>query len=38
MFDLIDATGIARKDDPRLRDVEEEMIRSHASGPPFVRV
>ena len=30
MFDLIDATGTARKDDPRLRNVEEEMIRSHA--------
>lgn len=30
MFDVIDATGTARKDDPRMRDVEREMIRSHA--------
>ncbi len=30
MFGFIDATGSARKDDPRLRDVEAEMIRSHA--------
>lgn len=30
MFDFIDATGSARKDDPSLRDVENEMIRSHA--------
>ena len=30
MFDFIDATGTARKDDPRMRDVEREMIRSHA--------
>ena len=30
MFEFIDATGTARKDDPRLREVEGEMIRSHA--------
>ena len=30
MFDVIDATGTARKDDPCMRDVEREMIRSHA--------
>lgn len=30
MFDFIDATGSACKDDPRLRNVEEEMIRCHA--------
>lgn len=30
MFDVIDATGTARKDDPRMSDVEREMIRSHA--------
>ena len=30
MFDFIDTTGSARKDDPRMRDVEGEMIRSHA--------
>ena len=30
MFDFIDATGTARKDDPRMRNVEREMIRSHA--------
>jgi hypothetical protein len=30
LFDFIDATGTARKDDPRMRDVEREMIRSHA--------
>ena len=29
MFDFIDATGTARKDAPRMRDVEREMIRSH---------
>ncbi len=28
MFDFIDATGTARKDDPCMRDVEREMIRS----------
>lgn len=30
MFDVIDATGTARKDDPRMSNVEREMIRSHA--------
>ena len=29
MFDLIDATGTGRKSDPRMRNVEAEMIRSH---------
>lgn len=30
IFEAIDATGTIRKDDPRLRDIEAEMIRSHA--------
>ena len=30
LFEAIDATGTIRKDDPRLRDIEAEMIRSHA--------
>ena len=30
MFDMIDATGSGYKNDPRMRDVEAEMIRSHA--------
>jgi len=30
MFDLIDATGSGFKNDPRMRNVEAEMIRSHA--------
>ena len=30
MFDTIDATGSCYKDDPLMRDVEDEMIRSHA--------
>ena len=30
MFDTIDATGSGYKDDPLMRDVEGEMIRSHA--------
>ena len=29
MFDTIDATGSGRKSDPRMRNVEAEMIRSH---------
>ena len=29
MFDMIDATGLGNKNDPRMRDVEAEMIRSH---------
>ena len=29
MFDLIDATGSGDKRDPRMRNVEAEMIRSH---------
>ena len=29
MFDMIDATGLSNKNDPRMRDVEAEMIRSH---------
>ena len=29
MFDIIDATGSGDKRDPRMRDVEAEMIRSH---------
>ena len=29
MFDIIDATGSAYKNDPRMRNVEGEMIRSH---------
>ena len=29
MFDIIDATGRCDKRDPRMRDVEAEMIRSH---------
>ena len=29
MFDTIDATGTGRKSDPRMRNVEAEMIRSH---------
>ena len=29
MFDIIDATGAGDKRDPRMRDVEAEMIRSH---------
>ena len=29
MFDTIDATGLGNKKDPRMRDVEAEMIRSH---------
>ena len=29
-FETIDATGSGRKDDPRMREVEGEMIRSHA--------
>ena len=28
MFDTIDATGKGRKSDPRMRNVEAEMIRS----------
>lgn len=30
IFEAIDATGTIRKDDPRLRDIEAEMIRSHS--------
>lgn len=30
IFEAIDATGTIRKDDPRLRNIEAEMIRSHA--------
>ena len=30
MFDMIDATGSGYKNDPRMRHVEAEMIRSHA--------
>ena len=30
IFEAIDATGTIRKDDPHLRDIEAEMIRSHA--------
>lgn len=30
LFEAIDATGTIRKDDPHLRDIEAEMIRSHA--------
>ncbi len=30
IFEAIDATGTTRKDDPRLRNIEAEMIRSHA--------
>ena len=29
MFDIIDATGDGNKNDPRMREVEDEMIRSH---------
>lgn len=29
MFDVIDATGSGYHDDPRMREVEAEMIRSH---------
>ena len=29
MFDMIDATGAGDKNDPRMRNVEAEMIRSH---------
>ena len=29
MFDVIDATGSLSKKDPRIRDIEAEMIRSH---------
>jgi acetyltransferase-like isoleucine patch superfamily enzyme len=29
IFRLIDATGLGNKNDPRMRDVEAEMIRSH---------
>ena len=29
MFDMIDATGSGYKNDPRMRNVEAEMIRSH---------
>ena len=29
MFDIIDATGSGDKRDPRMRNVEAEMIRSH---------
>ena len=29
MFDVIDATGSGDKRDPRMRNVEAEMIRSH---------
>ena len=29
MFDIIDSTGAGDKRDPRMRDVEAEMIRSH---------
>ena len=29
MFDTIDATGLGNNKDPRMRDVEAEMIRSH---------
>lgn len=30
MFDMIDATGAGYKNAPGMRDVEAEMIRSHA--------
>jgi len=30
MFDVIDATGSGYKNDPRMRNVEAEMIRSHS--------
>ncbi len=30
MFEIIDATGSGNKQDPRMRDIEAEMIRSHA--------
>jgi len=30
MFDIIDATGSINKNDPHMRDIEGEMIRSHA--------
>ena len=30
MFEIIDATGSGDKQDPRMRDIEAEMIRSHA--------
>ena len=33
MFDLIDATGSGDKRDPRMRNVEAEMIRSHVEKP-----
>jgi len=29
MFDMIDATGSGYKNDPRMRNIEAEMIRSH---------
>lgn len=29
MFDIIDTTGDGNKNDPRMREVEDEMIRSH---------
>ena len=29
MFDMIDAAGLGYKNDPRMRNVEAEMIRSH---------
>ena len=30
MFDVIDTTGSGHKTDPRMRDIEGEMVRSHA--------
>ena len=33
MFDTIDATGTGRKSDPRMRNVEAEMIRSKTHRP-----
>ena len=33
MFDMIDATGSGYKNDPRMRNVEAEMIRSHERIP-----
>ena len=32
MFDVIDATGSGNKNDPRMRNVEAEMIRKNFSN------
>ena len=37
MFDTIDATGTGRKSDPRMRNVEAEMIRSENPLTPITR-